>query len=1358
MKRLFLLLTIILVFGILSAQETYRFSTDTPQGFSIKTSTASGLSLHYAVNEIGIANIDNGEDKGQEIIMKGSFGSFAEGLPNLPFENRYVAVPHGATVSVTVKENGNTTFHDINLLPAAEVMENNALALPKLRRDMDVFGKDADFPTKNVTIAQTTQIRGLDVVLLSVTPFRYNPIRRTLDIIYDMDIEVRFEGGNGQFGEARYRNPAWDNILRDLVINSDMLPEAHYYEQILDAIRNDEEGCEYLIISPDDPAILAWADTLKQFRMRQGILTKVITTTDCGGNEPENIRNFILNAYENWSIPPAAVLLFAENHSGAPEFGLKPYVFTSPPSYGHVYLYPSDNPFADMNSDSIPDLAISRFVTKYPSEYKQQVKKVIDYELNPPTDPHYYDHPIITSGYQEDKWFMITSQSVNGFFCDKLGKHATNNYMVFDQQDPNPTPPDSIWSTGYNTNAVIDYFGPHGTQYIPSNLSHLDHWDKMTDIQPLVDAMNEGGFLTFHRDHSSEDLWCCPWFEAKDIPLLQNETPTFIFAIGCLNNDFWDNWTTCLSESFLKAEPGGAIGAIGANSVTFSHFNDLITWGMFDYFWPDFMPTLGSQTEPIFSYPSYSLVAGKLFLRQQTFLPYASDAEKVDKTLNLFSFLGETYLNLYTEVPQPLFVEASPYHANDQWHYEFTAEEGSLVCFSKDNEIFEVVQGTGHNQCVTLPEMAIGEQFVITATKRNRFRYQQMVEIIPSAQSYIHVKNTVFNDQNGNGQLDYGESASIDFQLHNAGQIASQGCSLQLLCDSPYVEILQGNATYPNIEPDAVYNLHNAFQIKVTNDVPDQTRLSFYVQFNEDQNTHSDATIAIANAPDLYIEPGFRLTTTDGEPSTHIATEGRSKITFTVGNKGHLSSKILNASLEIKAPFVEVENPQIQLESLAPNETLSFTFELNSTPNAITGAWLQSHLTLQHLEQFIELDTIIQYGGIFESFETDTLNPLCQWANTGGHRWIYSDEDAYEGRRCFISQADTLSPSRLNCKPKAPYVTHDCKISFRYKTDDEGQLHLKYGYNSIYLTSKEWHYAEFAVGNSNVTISFIYTQNDNNSVQAKLDDIWFPPIHTTIACAGDDIVACGETPVALYKAYAYDCDVLLWATDGDGHFENDTVVNTLYYPGNQDIAKGNVALTLTAYGNDTVISTTQIRFADEVGLGEIVGDSVVNKYNDPISHYSVDNPEGLPIMWMLSPADAGAIYGYGDAINILWNPNESDLEATLWATSENGCTPEPSVKHISLIGYSTPEWHSVDFDLFPNPTEGKVNLIIGETIQGKAVIEVYNLLGERMLTKTVYRLQRNENVSLDMSRLVSGLYIIKLNTENGSCSKKVSVR
>ena len=57
---------------------------------------------------------------------------------------------------------------------------------------------------------------------------------------------------------------------------------------------------------------VAWADSIKKFRTRQGISTNIMTTEEIGGNTTSAIESFINDAYANWQEPPAAVLLMAD--------------------------------------------------------------------------------------------------------------------------------------------------------------------------------------------------------------------------------------------------------------------------------------------------------------------------------------------------------------------------------------------------------------------------------------------------------------------------------------------------------------------------------------------------------------------------------------------------------------------------------------------------------------------------------------------------------------------------------------------------------------------------------------------------------------------------------------------------------------------------------------------------------------------------------------------------------------------------------------------------------------------------------------------------------------------------------------
>lgn len=67
------------------------------------------------------------------------------------------------------------------------------------------------------------------------------------------------------------------------------------------------------------------------------------------------------------------------------------------------------------------------------------------------------------------------------------------------------------------------------------------------------------------------------------------------------------------------------------------------------------------------------------------------------------------------------------------------------------------------------------------------------------------------------------------------------------------------------------------------------------------------------------------------------------------------------------------------------------------------------------------------------------------------------------------------------------------------------------------------------------------------------------------ADAGPDDAICQGQPYPLNGASATDYSAIVWATSGDGYFNDATLVNPIYYPGAGDIAAGSVVLTITAH-------------------------------------------------------------------------------------------------------------------------------------------------------------------------------------------------
>ena len=80
------------------------------------------------------------------------------------------------------------------------------------------------------------------------------------------------------------------------------------------------------------------------------------------------------------------------------------------------------------------------------------------------------------------------------------------------------------------------------------------------------------------------------------------------------------------------------------------------------------------------------------------------------------------------------------------------------------------------------------------------------------------------------------------------------------------------------------------------------------------------------------------------------------------------------------------------------------------------------------------------------------------------------------------------------------------------------------------------------------------------------------------------------------------------------------------------------------------------------------------------------------------------------------------------------------------------------FTLYPNPTDGRVDLIIGQDLQGKSTVEVYNMLGARKTSKTFRNLTKGQSIPFDLQLCAPGLYIIRLCNDNGCWSQKVSIK
>ncbi|HHE39105.1 MAG TPA: hypothetical protein ENL20_11135, partial [Candidatus Cloacimonetes bacterium] len=606
-----ILLTCLFITFNLNSQEITYLDNWGENGFNLTNENSSSVEIIFSVKNFNFEEKFIDGITAKTIQLPGTILPNDEGAPDLPGLSRFIAIPNGADASFKIISSRTEIFSNIEIAPAPKIPLDTDKGPLVYQKNEAIYSLNANYPENPVLLSSTQKIRGFDVVMLGITPFQYNPVTKELIVYKDLKIEVTFNGGTGYFGEDRLRSRWWDASIKNLLLNNSSLPEINY--NVFSNSRT--EDYEYIIITPDDPTFIAWADSIRNFRTLQGIRTGVVTTTEIGGNTVSAIENYVDNAYNNWDIPPSAVLLLADYGTGTS--GITSHFYTHPAGYPD---YASDNRFADVTGNDLPDIAFARITANDASQLEVMITKFLDYERNPPTNPDFYDHPITALGWQTERWFQICSEVVGGYFRNVHSKNPIRINAVYDG-----SPTSDPWSTATNTSTVLNYFGPSGLGYIPATPQELGGFSGGT-ASDVVNAINDGSFLLQHRDHGSYSGWGEPDFTSSNINSLtniNNELP-FIFSVNCQTGAF-HNASECFAEKFHRhtysGQNSGALGIVAATEVSYSFVNDTYVWGVYDNMYPDFMPDEETTFPVSYVMPAFANAAGKHFLYQSSW-PY----------------------------------------------------------------------------------------------------------------------------------------------------------------------------------------------------------------------------------------------------------------------------------------------------------------------------------------------------------------------------------------------------------------------------------------------------------------------------------------------------------------------------------------------------------------------------------------------------------------------------------------------------------------------------------------------------------------------------------------------------------------
>lgn len=1261
------LLTILIsTFSILTAQ-TNRVNFENnwgKQGLSVKSNKANGLVINSSITSYDMIPTTIEKNTLQTITTDGVYLQNDEGAPNVPGFSKYIAIPQGATVTAKIVNISTELFNNIDVAPSPVIPKDNDKNPLVYNYNNQIYSSDALYPKEIIQLSEPLKIRGMDVVLIAVSPFQYNPITDQLVVNKDIEIEISFEGGNNKYGEDRLRNRWWDPIIQDAVINPEVIKEISNSSK-----GTAQTGCEYLIIVPDDPIFISWADSLKNFRNCQGILTEIMTTTEVGGNTVTAIEGFINNAYNTWDIPPAAVLLMAD-------FGLGEDRIISP-IYDNYCA--SDNIFADVDNDQMPDVIFARMTAQNEEHLETFVTKVINYERNPPTSPDFYNHPITALGWQTERWFQICSETVGGFFKTVHGKDPVRINAVYDG-NPDVDP----WSYAQNTNTIINYFGPNGLGYIPATPSELGGWANGS-ASDVNNALNDGAFILQHRDHGGQTGWGEPNYNSNSINGLTNTDLSFIFSINCLTGKYNAD-SECFTEKFHRykhnGENSGALGLIAASEVSYSFVNDTYVWGLYDNMWPEFMPDYGTTPDARGILPAFGNAAGKYFLKQSSW-PYNTGNKEV--TYNLFHHHGDAFSVVYSEVPQLLTVVHDQALVAGEIGFTVTADNGSLIALTVNNVIIGTADGTGSPVVIDIPAQFPPDKIKVTVTKQNYYRYESIVDIIPPSGPYVIYNEVAIN--NTTGMMTTGESTLANLTVKNIGVEEGQNISTSISTTDEFVTISDNTEEYGNIAAGATASVPDGFAWDVANNIPDLHSVEFNIESTNGTDVWLSKMNIIGHAPVLRI--GDMTFDDSAQGNGNGLLDPGEIVTVVIDTYNDGSSKAINTltTLTCFSAFIEITDNQFTIGDINDESMAIAEFTITVDDATPIGSVVNFEFEAVSGEYTAERTFAKKAGLVVEDWETGTMDKY-PWATGGTGIWEISTDEPFEGTYC--NKTTPMDDSKSTWMSIIYESAIDDSISFYVNvSSEEGYDFFRFyidGQKKVSISGEEtWQRYSFPVTAGTHLFKWQYIKDSDGSSGddcAKVDFIILPTPVVTSAFAGNDAEYC-ESDDILCEGTSTNCESVSWETSGTGSFENANTESTVYLPSNQDISNGSVELTFTGFGPvETVSDVVVITIAASPNVIAGQATTICSDIEYLIEDAVADNYNTL--LWSTS---GDGTFDDATFINAIYSPGTGDIELgsatlTLTAQGSEACGEVTDVKELTIILATTAN-AGIDADICP---------------------------------------------------------------------------
>lgn len=185
----------------------------------------------------------------------------------------------------------------------------------------------------------------------------------------------------------------------------------------------------------------------------------------------------------------------------------------------------------------------------------------------------------------------------------------------------------------------------------------------------------------------------------------------------------------------------------------------------------------------------------------------------------------------------------------------------------------------------------------------------------------------------------------------------------------------------------------------------------------------------------------------------------------------------------------------------------------------------------------------------------------------------------------------------------------------------------------------------------------------------------------------------------------------------------------------------------TTHGCDSLV-TLHLTIESFEEMQAIEGDTAVDTRTTSTSLYTQPGFNNSTYQWVLLPDQAGTVAGFGNTAIVTWSTDYRG-EATLGVGIDAPCGEGFNTLTINVKNSADISENSISAKLYPNPTSGSVTI----EATGMQHITVMNTLGQVVVDMAL----DTDATNIDMTRFGKGVYVVRIQTIDGSCIRRIGV-